>query len=77
MKNYALYRSLHNRGVKLDALAATLGTKASHLSMVFNGQRGGNTRKHIAKHLTPDELVMLGWNDKGELLKGEAHGSKK
>jgi len=68
MKNYAFFRSLHARGVKLDVLAATLGTKASHLSMVFNGQRGGNTRKHIVKHLTPAELVLLGWNDKGDLL---------
>ena len=68
MKNYEFYRSFHGRGMKLDALAAELGTKPSHLSMVFNGQRGGNTRKHIAKHLTASELKLLGWNELGELV---------
>lgn len=68
MTNYQFYRSLHGRGETLEKLAVKLGTKPSHLSMVFNNQRGGNTRKHIVKHLTPGELVLLGWNDKGELL---------
>ena len=69
MKNYPFYKALHARGVTLESLAAELGTKPGHLSMVFNGTRGANTRKHIVKHLTPAELVLLGWNDRGEILK--------
>ena len=68
MKNYKFYKSLHARGVKLDALAEELGTTTSQLSMVFNNQRGGHTRKHIVKHLTPAELELLGWDEKGHLL---------
>jgi len=68
MKNYHFYKSLHARGVTLESLAAELGTKPGHLSMVFNNQRGANTRKHIVKHLTPAELSLLGWNERGALV---------
>lgn len=68
MKNYAFHKSLRARGVKLDTLAEELKTTKSHLSMVFNGQRGGYTRKHIAKLLTPEELNLLGWNSDGEII---------
>ena len=67
MTNYQFYRSLHARGVTLDTLAEKLGTTKSQLSMVFNNQRGGHTRKHIVKYLTPAELSMLGWDEKGNL----------
>ena len=67
MKNYSFYRSLHARGVTLDSLAEELATTPSHLSAVFNGQRGGHSRKHIVKHLTADEREMLGWDEKGKL----------
>lgn len=68
MINYAFYKSLHGRGLKLRTLAERLKTSETHLSMVFNNQRGGNTRKHLVEHLTPEELHLLGWNEKGELL---------
>lgn len=71
MKNYEFYRALHGRGVTLVSLAGELGTKPSHLSMVFNGVRGGNTRKHIAKLLTPKELALLHWNERGEIIQPE------
>ena len=66
MKNYQFYKSLHARGQTLESLAVELGTKPGHLSMVFSGLRGGHTRKHIVKLLTPAEVSLLGWNEKGE-----------
>ncbi len=68
MKNYEFYRSLHNRGMTLEVLAEVLKTKPGHLSMVFNGTRGRNTRKHLVEHLTPKELELLGWDAQGNLL---------
>jgi hypothetical protein len=66
MKNYKFYRALHARGIKLDGLGRELNMQPTHLSMVFNGQRGGQSRERIAKLLLPTELAMLGWNEKGE-----------
>jgi transcriptional regulator with XRE-family HTH domain len=68
MKNWQFYRALHGRGVRLSDLAEALGTTHSHLSEVFNGKRGAHTRKHIARHLTPEELTALGWTARGELV---------
>ena len=71
---YDLYRSLHARGETLETLAKLTRLKPSQLSMCFNGAagRGRNTRKHIAPHLQPNELYLLGWDANGELVhKGE------
>lgn len=61
MKNWNFYRLLHSRGMTLEKLAAELETTHSHLSLVFSGKRGRNSRKHIVKHLTHQEIEALGW----------------
>ena len=69
MKNWQLHQSLRARGLNLKVLGAELGMRNNHLSMVFNGRRGGLSRKRIAQKLTPAELELLGWTAAGELLK--------
>jgi hypothetical protein len=69
MKPYELYKSLHARGESLKTLADKTRIPAQTLSMVFNGKRGANSRKHIAPHLQPAELKILGWNASGELVR--------
>lgn len=68
MKNYPFYKSLHGRGQTLETLAAKIKSTPTHLSMVFSGRRGRNTRKHLAEHLTLQELNLLGWNERGEVI---------
>jgi hypothetical protein len=70
MKPYELYRSLHARGETLETLAVKCKTHPNQISMVFRGHRGGNSRKHIAPWLTPEERAVLGWDENGEIVAG-------
>jgi hypothetical protein len=68
---WKFYRQLHQR-TTLRELAnhPVLQTKASHLSEVFCGKRGANSRKHIAPLLTEEERALLDppWDERGNLL---------
>ena len=72
MKNWPLYQSLRGRGESLKTLAEKSKVASTTISMVFAGKRGACSRKHIAPHLTANELALLGWSASGELVrKGE------
>ena len=68
MKPYKLYRALHGRGETLKSLASKARLAPTQLSMMFNGQRGANSRKHVAPHLTDAERGILGWDQNGNLV---------
>jgi transcriptional regulator with XRE-family HTH domain len=61
--NWSIHRSLHARGLTQATLAARAGVGRSHLSQVMGNVpgRGGHTRKKLFPHLTPDEILSLGW----------------
>jgi hypothetical protein len=69
MKNYELLRSLHFRGETTTTLAQKIGSCQSHVSQTLANDpgRGARTRRKLARLLTPEELVMAGWNEDGSM----------
>lgn len=69
MKNAELHRLLRSRGMTVKKLSGAIGSRHSHVSQVLNNvpNRGGNTRRKLAKLLQPAELESLGWDGNGNL----------
>lgn len=57
------YRSLHDRGLNQEKLAALAQTGRAHLCEVLNNkpQHGHRTRQRLFPHLTSEEVRLLGW----------------
>ncbi len=70
MKNFKFHQSLRKRCLTASSLARLAGVGRSHLSQVINGKpgRGGHTRRKIARHLTEEELGLLGWDAEGRVI---------
>lgn len=66
--------SIRSRGLGIKELAQKIGSHRPHVNRVLLGYPncGGNTRKRLARHLTEEELDMLGWGPDGRLVLSNA-----
>lgn len=70
MKPYEFYRSLHGRDMDLKKLSKRTRVSETQLSMMFSGARSGaNSWKHVAPHLTDEELKILKRDKNGEQVR--------
>ena len=61
--------SIRQRGLGVKDLARLIGSHRPHVNRVLLGYPniGGNTRKRLVRHLTQEEVSMLGWRADGSL----------
>lgn len=61
---------LHERGLTVERLAEFAKSGRAHVTQVLANVpgRGNLTRPKLVPHLTADELALLGWNARGEVL---------